>query len=136
VARLVLLVAVLRFGALVFLLHLGVGHRVLAHVLAKVRADDDLLARHVELGLNFRLLGGPALLRFLHQDLAVHELVAHHAAHLLGVGAAALDLLLHQEVGACLRHRHAVDGGDGARSRLGFRCLFFLGRQRGLGKRQ
>jgi hypothetical protein len=116
---------VARLGAVVFLLHLGVGDRMLARVVAQVRPDQDLLARHVDLGLHLGLLGDAALLRFLRHHLAVHELVAHHGAELLGVLRAALLLLLDQHVQARLRHRHAVHGGDGL-PRRGFGGGFFL----------
>jgi hypothetical protein len=137
VARLVFLVAGLRLDALVFLLHFGIGHRVLAHPVADVGADERLLAGHFDLRLHLGVLDEAAALRLLGDDLAVDELVAHHRPGLIAVGHAAARLLLHEEVRARAGHRDTVHRGDGA----AFRGWLWLGgvvlrrlfrRQRGL----
>src|SRR5712691_620022 len=139
VPRLVLLVAGLGLRAVVFLLHVVVRDRVLAHPVADKGADQDFLSRQVELGLHLGGLRHPRALRFLRHDLAVDQLVAHHGARLVVVGSAARGLLLHHEVQPRARHRHAVHGGDrprlggGLRRRLG--TVFRLGLSERKGRR-
>src|SRR4051812_29517285 len=127
VARAVLLVAALALGALVLLLDVGIAHRVLLHVVAQVRAHQDFLARDGKLRLHLRVLGHPLFLRLLADDLAVHQLIAHHQAGLGIVRRAAVSLLLHHEFEVRLRHDHAVHLGD--------RRLFVLCVLGGLGGR-
>src|SRR5229473_845674 len=69
VARLVLLVAGLGLRAVVFLLHVVVRDRVLAHPVADKGADQDFLSRQVELGLHLGGLRHPRALRLLRHDL-------------------------------------------------------------------
>src|SRR6266850_2260305 len=143
-ARLVLLVAGLGPRALVFLLHFVVRDRVLAHPVADVGADQDFLSRQVELGQHLGGLPHPRALRFLRHDLPVDQLVAHHGARLVIVRSAARGLLLHHEVHARARHRHAVHGGDraalgsGLRGRLCCRLggVFRLGLSEHKGRRR
>src|ERR1700694_4700518 len=108
VARLVFLVAGLRLGAVVFLLYFVVRDRVLAYPVADVGADQDLLARQVELCLHLGALRHARALRFLRHELPVDQLVAHHGACLVIVRSAARRLLLHHEVHARARPGHAA----------------------------
>src|SRR5213592_2293812 len=134
------LVAGLGLRAVVFLLHVVVRDRVLAHPVADIRAHQDFLSRQVELGQHLGGLRHPRALRFLRHDLAVDQLVAHHGARLVVVRSAASGLLLHHELHPRARHRHAVHGGDsprfggGLRRRLG--AVFRLGLGEGKGRRR
>src|SRR6266513_2488752 len=121
VARLVLLVAGLGLRAVVFLLHVVVRDRVLAHPVADVGADQDFLSRQVELALHLGGLRQPRALRFLRHDLPVDQLVAHHGTRLVVVRSPARGLLLHHQVHPRARHRHTVHGGDRPRRGSGLR---------------
>lgn len=93
-------------------LHFGVGRLVLLQEALDHRAQHDGLLRDGDLRLYVRTVRDAFANRFLHQDFAVHELLAHGLLQLRAVGLALLDELRDHRVGARLRNRRAVDDGD------------------------
>jgi len=93
-------------------LHFGVGRLVLLQEVLDHRAQHDRLLCDRNLCLHVRAIRNAFANRFLHQDFAVHEFLAHGLLQLRAIGLALLHELRDHRVGALLRNRRTVDDGD------------------------
>ena len=112
VTRAILLAADRALLLVVLGLDLGVGDRVLRHLVTQQRLDQRVLALDVEHELDVGLFGDAALAGLLQQDFVLDQPLLDHRAQFGRVLLPLLGQLLDPGVLAGLGNRLVVDDGD------------------------